>query len=142
MPAFPSVEWFQALAGIVNHDTAYRKAGAVDAEVGVQVDDCYFEIDFEAYEVTGVREIDAARAAELDFTLVLPAEEWREMIENIKQHGAADLSHTLNSLDLASADEFARSADYYRRDKFYRFNQSFQLFFDASAQIDTEFPVP
>ncbi len=69
----------------------------------------------------------------------MPYERWKELIENIKQHGRADLHHTLNTLDLDAQDEFARAKDYYRRDKFYRFNQSFQNFFDASAKIDTQF---
>src|SRR3990170_4943896 len=34
---------------------------------------------------------------------------------------------------------FARSRDGYRRDAFYRFNQSFQHFFDSSAKIDTSY---
>jgi len=33
----------------------------------------------------------------------------------------------------------ARSNDGYRRDAFYRFNQTFQYFFDISAKIDTTF---
>jgi len=33
----------------------------------------------------------------------------------------------------------ARSRDGYRRDLFYRFNESFQYFFDASRRLDTRF---
>lgn len=142
MPVFPSVEWFKAIADIVNNDENYRKLGTCDAQVGVQVGDRMFEIDFEAFDVTDVKELDATTPRDLDFTLVMPYEGWKEMIENIKQHGHADLTHTLNSIDLAAADEFARSDDYYRRDKFYRFNQSFQMFFDTSAKIDTQFADP
>ena len=65
------------------------------------------------------------------------------MIENIKEHGKADLSHTLNTIDLSMPGEgLARSHDGYRRDAFYRFNQSIQDFFDASAKIDTQFAEP
>ena len=64
------------------------------------------------------------------------------MIENIRRHSKADLSHTLNSIDLATPEEFARSDDYYRRDLFYRYNQSLQHFFDTSAKIDTQFVDP
>ena len=139
MPTFPSVEWFQAVADIVNNDEEYRKLGTCDAQVGIQVGDRMFEVDFEAFEVTAVKELDATTPRDLDFTLVLPYERWKEMIENIKQNGHADLQHTLNSIDLAEVDEFAKSDDYYRRDLFYRFNQSFQIFFDSSAKIDTQF---
>jgi hypothetical protein len=142
VPTFPSVEWFQAVADLVNQDETYRKLGTCDAAVGVQVGDRLFEIDFEAFEVTGVKELDASTPHDLDFTLVMPYEGWKEMLANIKQHGHADLTHTLNSLDLANPDEFARADDYYRRDLFYRFNQSFQHFFDTSAKIETQFADP
>lgn len=142
MPVFPSVEWFRAVADLVNQDEAYRKLGTCDAKVGVQVGERTFVLTFEAFEVTDVHETTDPAAEDLDFTLVLPPEKWQEMIENIKQHGRADLEHTLNSIDLATPEEFAKSDDYYRRDLFYRFNQSFQHFFDSSARIDTQFAAP
>jgi len=142
VPVFPSVEWFRAVADLVNQEEQYRHSGTCDATVGIQVDDRLFEIVFEAYEVKSVRELAASDDRDLDFTLVLPFDRWREMLENIKANGHADLTHTLNSLDLAEAEEFAKGDDYYRRDLFYRFNQSFQDFFDLSSKIDTQFAAP
>jgi hypothetical protein len=139
MPVFPSVEWFEAVKNVANESGIFRKLGTCDAEIGVQVGDQLFEIDFEAFEVTAVSSIDANRKRDLDFTLVMSPEAWREMIENIRANGRADLDHTLNSLDLNNPDEFAQSDDYYRRDKFYRFNQTFQDFFDTSAKVETTF---
>jgi len=139
MPVFPSVEWFQAIADLVNKDPAFKHHGMVDTTMGVEVGDRFFAITFDGVEVTNVEEIDAARAKQLDFTLVQSPEQWRAMLENIKQHGQAELEYTLNSLDLATAEEFARGDDYYRRDLFYRYNQSLQHFFDTSAKIDTQF---
>lgn len=139
MPVFPSVDWFNALRELINHDEAYHHLGTCDAEMGIKVGDRLFKLTFEAFECTDVQELDPNRADELDFTLVMPYERWKEMVQNIKQNGRADLHHTLNTLDLESPDEFAQSRDYYLRDKFYRFNQSFQNFFDASAKIQTEF---
>ena len=139
MPTFPSVEWFQAVADIINNDEAYRKLGTCDARVGIQVEDRMFELDFEAFSVVDVKELDATTPRDLDFTLVMPYEQWKAMLENIKEHGRAEHEYTLNSIDLNTPDELARSDDYYRRDLFYRFNQSFQMFFDASAKIDTQF---
>ena len=139
MPVFPSVEWFQAIADLVNKDPAFKHHGMVDTAMGVEVGDRFFAITFDGVEVTNVEEIEAARAKQLDFTLVQSPEQWRAMLENIKQHGQAELEYTLNSLDLATAEEFARGDDYYRRDLFYRYNQSLQHFFDTSAKIDTQF---
>ena len=144
MPVFPSLEWFQALRDTVNNDPDFRKFGTIDCDMGVEIGDTTYRITFEAFEVTDVAEmddeIDAAGDDQLDFVLSMAPGRWREMIENIKQHGAADLDHTLNTLDLEDPDNFARSPDYHRRDKFYRFNQTLQDFFDASAKLDTTFP--
>jgi hypothetical protein len=61
------------------------------------------------------------------------------MLTNIKANGHADLHHTLNTIDLELPEGFARSNDEYRRDLFYRFNQTFQDFFNKSAELDTQF---
>jgi hypothetical protein len=139
MPQFPSVDWFKAAADILNHSDSFRRLGTTDSEMGVQVDDKLYELDFEAFEVRDVKEIDAKRAEQLDFVLVQPLDRWKEMLEDIKKNGRATHDHTLNSLDLQSAEEFARGKDYHRRDNFYRFNQTFQEFFDMSAKLDTTF---
>src|SRR5437899_11861048 len=67
---------------------------------------------------------------------------WKEMIENIKANGKADLHHTLHTIYIEEPDDLARSNDGYRRDAFYRFNETFQYFFDSSARIDTTVPSP
>jgi hypothetical protein len=140
MPEFPSVEWFDKAAELLNASDSFKRLGTCDSEMGVQVGDRYFEIDFEAFEVKGAQEIDAARAAELDFTLVQSLEDWKVMLENIKANGQAEDEYTLNSLDLKSDTEFAQGKDYHRRDAFYRFNQTFQEYFDMSAQFETTYP--
>jgi hypothetical protein len=139
MPTFPSVEWFNTVREMVNNDEAFRRLGTVDARVGIKVGDQLFELTFEAFECVGVQEIGENDLRDLDFWLEQSPDEWREMLENIKQHGAADLSHTLNTIDLNRPEGFAKSYDGYRRDTFYRFNQSLQHFFDSSAKIETQF---
>jgi len=141
MPTFPSVEWFDTVRDLVNKDEAFRRLGTIDARVGVKVGDKLFELTFEAFECVGAREIDENDLRDLDFWLEQSPEQWREMLENIKNHGAADLQYTLNTIDLTIPEGFARSYDGYRRDTFYRFNQSLQHFFDSSSKIDTQFAV-
>jgi hypothetical protein len=141
MPTFPSIEWFDTVRNLVNNDEAFRRLGTVDARVGIKVGDKLFELTFEAFECIGAREIPETELRDLDFWLEQTPEQWREMIENIKVHGSADLQHTLNTIDLTIPEGFARSHDGYRRDTFYRFNQSLQHFFDSSSKIDTQFAV-
>ncbi len=139
MPEFPSVEWFKTAADVLNKSDSFKRLGTTDAEIGVQVDDALFEIDFEAFEVKDVRTIDARRADELDFVLVQPYDAWKAMLLDIKMNGRATGNYTLNSLDLQSEKEFAVGKDYNRRDAFYRFNQTFQEFFDNAAHFETTF---
>ena len=141
MPTFPSVQWFEAVRELVNNDAAFRQLGTIDARVGVKVGDQLFEITFEAFECTAVQEIAESMLPELDFLLEQSPEEWKDLIENTKEHGGADLKHTLNTIDLTRPEGFALSHDGYRRDTFYRFNQSLQHFFDTSSKIETDFAV-
>ena len=138
---FPSVDWFNAIKSIVNQDEGYKRIGTCDSEVGVKIPDLqkYYKIIFEAFEVADIRETDEADAENADFWLEMPYARWKEMIENIKANAKADLHHTLNTLDMEDPDGLARSHDGYRREAFYRFNQTFQYFFDASARIETSF---
>ena len=140
MPQFPSTDYFQSLAKLLNESDSFKRLGTCDCEMGVQVGERIWEVDFEAFEVSTVREIDANRAAELDFTLVQSADAWQAMLEDIKKNGRATHDFTLNSLDLRSAEEFARGKDYHRRDAFYRFNQTFQEYFDLATGLETTFP--
>ena len=142
MPVFPSVEWFDAIKDLVNADPAFRQLGTVDAVFGVKVGEKIYEITFEAFECTGIRAASDADLEKMDFWLEQPFDGWKDMIENIKAHGAADLSHTLNTLDLTLPQGLAQAHDGVRRDAFYRFNQSIQDFFDAAAKIDTQFAQP
>lgn len=140
MPDFPSVEWFQTAADLLNKSDSFKRLGTCDTQMGVQVGDQFFEIDFEAFEVKEVKKIDAARADELDFTLVQSPEAWKAMLDDIKANGKATHEFTLNSLDLRSNEELARGKDYVRRDAFYRFNQTLQDYFDVSSQMETTYP--
>jgi hypothetical protein len=139
MATFPSVEWFNQVRALVNDDPAFRQLGTVDTVAGVKVGNKIYELTFEAFECTKVREASENDLRDMDFWLEQPYEQWQEMLSNIKKNGKADLQHTLNTIDLSMPEGLARSNDGYRRDAFYRFNQSLQDFFNASAKIDTTF---
>jgi len=139
MPVFPSTEWFNEIRELVNADPAFRHFGTVDATVGIKVENKIYELTFEAFECTGVREASENDLRDMDFWLELPYERWKDMVTNIQKNGKADLTHTLNTIDLSTPEGFARSHDGYRRDAFYRFNQSLQDFFNASSKIETQF---
>jgi hypothetical protein len=139
MPTFPSVEWFNAIKDIVNNDPNFRQLGTVDAVVGVKVENKIYQLTFEAFECTDVRDASESDLRDMDFWLEQPYDLWKDMLDNIKKHGAADLSHTLNTIDLNIPEGLARSTDGYRRDAFSRYNQTIQDFYNATAKIDTQY---
>ncbi|MBK6663159.1 MAG: hypothetical protein IPG47_10610 [Thermoflexaceae bacterium] len=139
MPEFPSVEWFKTAGDLLNKSDSFKRLGTCDTQMGVAVGDRYFEVDFEAFEMAAAKQIDAERAAELDFVLTQDYDAWKAMLQDIKANGRATHEFTLNSLDLRSDAEFAKGKDYNRRDAFYRFNQTLQEYFDMSAKMDTTF---
>ncbi len=144
MPVFPSTEWFQQVADLAMADETYRKFGRVDAIVGFRVGERTFSLVFDVFEIRDAREIDDDELRDLDFYLEMEPARWQAMIEDIKQNDGAGLNCTLNTLDLKLPNGLAINAlgDGYRMDKFFRFNQSLQRFFDLSARLDTTFALP
>lgn len=138
---FPSVQWFEEIRNLVNGDPEFKKLGTCDATMGIKVSDTgkMLLLTFEAFECTGVREATQADLDASDFYLEMEMAAWKDMLTNIKKNGAADLNHTLNTIDMARPTQLAQAKDEYRRDLFYRFNQTFQDFFNASAKIETAF---
>jgi hypothetical protein len=140
---FPSVEWFDEVRAIYNSDDSFQSAGggALEAEVGIKIGDQIFQISFTGKQCVNTSVISDAALIDLDFYLEMEPENWQLMLENIKSNGHADLAYTLNTLDLERDHGLAKSesGDQYRHDMFFRFNQTFQFFFDASARVDTQF---
>ena len=141
---FPSVEWFDAARREFNADESVRGGGGgtCDAKVGVKIGErAVYALVFEGFECVSASEIAEADLADADFYMDMAEGDWREMIENIAENGEADFDHTLNTLDLDIEGGLAKSAagDQYLQDLFYRYNQTFQYFFDLTSRIDTAF---
>ena len=143
MALFPSVEWFDQVREIYNSDDSFQHGGggALEATIGIRTGDRVFQLTFAGVQCVKAIEISDEALVDVDFYLEMEPENWQLMIENIKVNDHADLDYTLNTLDLERDDGLAksRSGDQYRHDMFFRFNQTFQYFFDASARIDTQF---
>lgn len=141
MPLFPSVEWFDAVREVFNRDEQYHGGGAggCDAEMGLVIGEEIYQLTFEGHDCTTAQRIDESALGSLDFYLEMEPASWRAMVENIREHGHAALDYTLNTLDLDRADGLCRGDDQSRADLFFRFNQTFQNYFDASSQIETSF---
>ncbi len=148
---FPSVAWFQALAELMNANRVRQEQlGYVDCVAEFRVLDggqgghaVAYQVTFEEFRAIDVRETDLASSADAekaDFALDAPLGTWREMIESIANGGGRpDLDQTLNRLSNTGVPIRLRSDDPLRRDMYFRFNQSLQEFFNASARLRTSF---
>ena len=143
---FPSEDWFNAVRTVFNGEESYRGAGGghCNCVAGMKIGRDIFVLTFEGLECISAKKGDAAALDDVDFYLDMAAKDWRDMVANIRDNGHADLHHTLNTLDLDRADGLATShhGDQYREDLFFRYNQTLQFFFDASARVRTEFAAP
>lgn len=143
MAVFPSVDWFDEVRNVFNADDRYRGAGGgfCNCVAGFKIADRVFVLTFEGAECSAAAEADEGTLDDVDFYLEMPAAEWRDMVANIAANNGADLHHTLNTLDLGREDGLAtsRHGDQVREDLFFRYNQTLQFFFDASARLETEF---
>ena len=143
MPIFPSVEWLDAVRLIFNANESYQRGGGgiCDAKVGIKVSDKIFILEFESIRCEKSSDANESDLLVVDFYIEMEQCNWEEMLTNIKEHGGADLTHTLNTLDLQHQEGIVqtKTGDEYRRDFFFRYNQTFQYFFDASAEVETVF---
>ena len=147
--SFPSVEWFAALAARMDAaPERYRKLGPLDitlvprivfADGGTEL----YELWFRGLRCVAVRRIATTAEVEGPHPVLVEGEyaAWREMVENVRANGRADLSHTLNFLTLPDwplrlvpLDEDAGQLDV---DRFYRYIESLQEFFDEAADVET-----
>ena len=139
MPFFPTVEWFSAVREIVNEDPQFRSLGSCDCKAGVKVGDKTFLVTFEGFECADVDQIEEDGLRESDFFLDMPADDWKDLLNNIKANGGADSQHTLNTIDLTHPEGIVKSYDELRRVSFLQYHLSLQVFFDASAKVETTF---
>ncbi len=147
--SFPSVEWFEALASrMAAAPERYRKLGPLDLTLVLRIvfpDDGteLYELGFEGLRCTSVRRLATTAEVTGRHPVLMHGEyaAWREMLENIRAHGGADLQHTLNYLTLPDwpfhltpLDEGGGQLD---ADRFYRYIESLQEFFNEAAHVET-----
>ena len=137
MPIFPSVEWFEAVRVAANADPAFRSFGTAEAQVGVKVGDDVYVLDFDAFECSGVAQVEEHHLVDVDFYLDMASEDWQSLLTNVKENGGADSEHTFNTLDVENG--IVESSNPYGMNSFPRYHMTVQRFFDVSAQIETTF---
>jgi hypothetical protein len=146
---FPSVAWFERLAQLMEQYRArHEHIGPVDCVAQFSVldpegegHDRHFQVAFELYSVIDVREVGEDQIGRADFIMETDTQVWQEMIENIRDNGGRpDLEHSLNRLSLPGVPIRVWADDPLGRDMFFRFNQSFQEYVNASVHVPTRYP--
>ena len=130
--------FFEALAAEMNaHPERYQVLGDADmsAMVVMTSADRAFRvrIDFEMLECAGVTAVEAGDPA--DYRLEGPLDAWQAMFDDIVANGRATGLQTINSLAMLGDRIACRGDDPMGLDKFSRFNQTLQEFFDGAARV-------
>jgi hypothetical protein len=151
MATFPSIGWFEALRqAMLAHRDTYQTLGSVDLTLvpTITFPDGRVEryaLVFAPHDGVAVRQI-AADTELVGPRVIIEGDYavWREMVENIRTYGSADLEHTLNYLTLPDWPlRVTSNTERDQRDihRFYRYQESLQEFFNGAAAVTTEFAV-
>ena len=147
MFTFPSLEWFQELARLMNeNEAAFKRLGYADVAWAIAVQptspdqpSCRFRFVFEEYGCASVEELAAGDASEIAFTMQATYDTWQDMISNIQANNGPDLQHTLNYLALPDDPIYIAAPDFLSRDLFARYGQTYQLFLNGAVHVPTVF---
>ena len=113
----------------VNASDAFRALGSVDVKVVFASGKSTFLAAFRAFGCADVRRIDAAETRDGDFTIEMTPGEWRDYLAARRAGDARSLAE----LDLERG--IVKAADPRRKQDFFRYHQSLQLFVDALAGV-------
>ncbi len=133
--------FYQDLADLMNaHPDQYETLGEVDFTLGVLMaaeggNDLRLRLRFEDLGCADVSPLSEGGEASCDCWLEGDTDSWGEMFDDITTNGRATGRRTINSLTLVGDRIDVRGDDPMGVDKFFRFNQTIQQFFDGAAQL-------
>lgn len=138
--AIDRVGFFDALADEMNaHPERVRVYGEADMVVDVVVrrpsgDTFRVRLTFDGLRCDGVAPVEEGTAG-ADFSLEGDVAAWEAMFDDVVAHGRATGLQTINSLALLGGSIERGGTDPMGLDKFSRFNQTLQEFFDGAAHV-------
>lgn len=150
MYEFPSEEWFRQLQQAMDTEVEkYRRLGSTELTLYLKMnfDDGHnevYKLVFDAYRCAEVKRVETPELGPGKEAAVLEADyqTWKDMVADIIKNGGASLEQTLNYLTLPDVPMRIWSdggEDQLDVDRFYRYNESLQQFFDAGASVETRF---
>jgi hypothetical protein len=135
---FPCDQWFQRMVASAREDPeTYARLGFAEFRLVFEVeagDDARrFGLVLDGYDVEYAGELADVAMFGADAILSGPIDAWREMVDNIKANGRADVEHTLIRLCLAGSPLRLVAVDPMGRDKFFRYAETLQTLVDATS---------
>ncbi len=138
------IHFFEPLATEMNaHPERYEILGDLDVVLGVVInrpagDAFRARLTFEGIQCIDVSEMEPGDELTTDCWLEGTLDAWSDMAADIRRNGHATGRQTLNSLTLVGDAIRLRGRDVMGIDKFSRFNQSLQEFFDEAARLPAQ----
>jgi hypothetical protein len=135
---------FDRLAAAMNADPdRYEHLGDIDLDLALLMrrpDGDAFRVllGFRGIACETVTEIDEGAESSADCWLEGDLDDWTAMFADIEANGHATGEWTLNTLTLMGERLRLQATDPMGWDKFHRFNQTLQEFFDAAGSHSTE----
>lgn len=138
---FPDPDWFEDLATRMKGER-FRRLGFVETRFVVSVlpdadGEGQTRLDtglvFEGYGLAEAKRLSEPWSFDPDFLICGRASVWQRTLEEVARSGRPELRHTLNSLVLLGDELWLESRDQIREDKFYRYNQTLQEFFNLAS---------
>src|SRR5262245_40588063 len=142
---FPSVAFLHALQSAMQQEAArFRRLGFIDTTFGTHITTPAGQhwrslLTFEVFDCRDVAEVQEFDLTAIDFVITGDVAAWTEMLQNIRQHEAADVTHSLNTLTHFGERMTIKYDDPDNRDKFFRFQESIQEFFDLAHRLELDF---
>ncbi|HSR58174.1 MAG TPA: hypothetical protein VLL57_08290 [Candidatus Binataceae bacterium] len=140
--SFPEPEWFRALGRLMEAEgERFRRIGYAETRFVINVlpDEGgparAVGLVFDGYRLADAIALDDPWAFEPDFIVNAKRSVWEKMLREIAAEGHPQLRSTLNSLALMGEQVWLESSDQLREDKFYRYNQTIQEFFNLAQRL-------
>ncbi|MCP5029489.1 MAG: hypothetical protein GY929_24730 [Actinomycetia bacterium] len=138
-----SVALYDRLAGMMNdRPNTYETLGDIYMDLALILrrdgGDARILLGFEGIQCVRVAEFDDGEEANADCWLEGDLDSWQKMFDDILANGKATGEWTLNAATMVGEDIKLEATDPMGWDKFHRFNQTLQEFFDASAEVLSE----
>lgn len=124
-----SLQRLQTARSAVNASDAFRALGSVDVKLAMASGMSAFLATFRAFGCSDVRKIDPAEVRDADFAIRMSPGQWRSYL-HARQSGDGK---SLVELDLERG--IVKAANPRKKQDFFRYHQSLQLFVDALADI-------